>query len=126
MKKLIFALPITLAITLSLIYSCNKVKDESANEITELKNTDNLNFYGYNYKPYQENISSRDIVIIRVKLWRKSEDCRRKLGVCEVQFFPPNKSVNIDDIWRHRTEFLYLRIIIVIVNRTKDIIFVHV
>ncbi|GAB6278268.1 MAG: hypothetical protein STSR0006_02640 [Lentimicrobium sp.] len=95
-------MPITLVITLSLIYSCNKVKDESVNEMTELKNTDNLNFYGYNYKPYQENISSRDIVIIRVKLWRKSEDCLRKLGVCKVQFFPPNtnKSVNIDDIWR--------------------------
>ena len=79
MKKLFFALPITLVITLSLIYSCNKVKDESVNEITEVKNTDNLNFFGYNYKPYQENISSRDIVIIRVKLWRKSEDCLRKL-----------------------------------------------
>lgn len=100
MKKLFFALPITLVITLSLIYSCNKVKDESTNEITDLKNTDNLNFYGYNYKPYQENISSRDIVIIRIKLWRKSEDCLRKLGVCKVQFFPPDKSVNIDEIGR--------------------------
>jgi len=72
MKKLFFALPITMVITLSLIYSCNKVKDESVKEIIELKNTDNLNFYGYNYKPYQEHVSSKDIVIIRVKLWRKS------------------------------------------------------
>ncbi|MBW7844019.1 MAG: hypothetical protein H3C40_14980 [Ignavibacterium sp.] len=100
MKKLFFALPITMVITLSLIYSCNKVKDESVKEIIELKNTDNLNFYGYNYKPYQEHVSSKDIVIIRVKLWRKSEDCLRKLGVCKVQFFPIDKSLNLDDIGR--------------------------
>lgn len=102
MKRIFFALPITLVITLSLIYSCNKVKDESVNEITELKSTDNLNFFGYNYKPYQENISSRDIVIVRIKLWRKSQDCLRGVGVCKVQFFPPNqnKSVNIDDVGR--------------------------
>jgi len=100
MKKLFFAIPIALAITLSLIYSCNKVQDESINEIVELKNTDNLNFYGYNYKPYQENLSSRGIVIIRVKFWRKSEDCLSKLGVCKVQFFPIDKSVNLDDTGR--------------------------
>jgi len=95
MKKSFLTIAITLIALLTIVYSCNKTKDEKTIVVAE-SNTDNLNFLDLNNGQFQDN-SSRDIVIIRVKLWRKSTNCLRGMGVCKVEFFPANQTDNISD-----------------------------
>jgi hypothetical protein len=54
----------------------------------EINTTDNLTFFDSNYKGYQSVNSNKGIVIIRVKLWRKSQDCLHGVGICSVEILP--------------------------------------
>ncbi len=83
------------------IVSCNKLEQENNDYRVDDKLiiTDNLNFYGFNYKPYQEMITEvkGPIIIIRVKLWRKNQNCLHKIGVCKIEILPDDKSGHIFD-----------------------------
>lgn len=89
-KKHIFSLTLILALFSIIFFSCNKSKDEAINKNGNqgAVTTDNLDFYDSNYKGYQAVNSDKGIVIIRVKLWRKSQDCLHGIGICSVEILP--------------------------------------
>lgn len=89
-KKHIFSLTLILTLFSIIFFSCNKSKDDAINKNgnPDAVTTDNLAFYDSNYKGYQAVNSEKGIVIIRVKLWRKSQDCLHGVGICSVEILP--------------------------------------
>ncbi|MDY0078503.1 MAG: hypothetical protein RBR87_14645 [Bacteroidales bacterium] len=90
--KIVFYLSILVLLIVG--FSCSKkqvnqfdVQIENAEE--QVDNTSDLLFYGGDYNMYKDN---RSFTIIRIRLWRKSYNCMRKLGICEVQILPDLKN----------------------------------
>ena len=81
------------------VTSCNK--NESGTKTIKFSNTDSLSFYQYGYLGYKD-ITNKNLVIVRVQLWRKKRDCLHGLGICSIKFFPKEKS-SLDNNAKGRT-----------------------
>lgn len=105
MKKHILILLVVSIGAFTLFSSCDKTTDKATTDQTTLTeiNTDHLKFFGASYNFYQKAIAGVEdinLIIIRIVLWRKSENCLFRLGICKVIFFPMDKKKSISMIGR--------------------------